>query len=321
MVLARPEAETLRSAIGSAQHAPSVHNSQPWRWEVDGATVRLYADPSRHLVATDPQGRALMLSCGTALHHLRVALAARGWASRVRHLPEPGDPLRLAELTLEPRQPERDDIELAAAIAHRRSDRRRFRSGRIPSLRTWAAAEYARRFGADVCTLGEDERARLAPMFRTAAREHAQDALYQVELATWSGHDGETGDGVPARNAAPIHTDDQLPGRAFANPALIDPAARPDGAEWLAVCTEADDRVDELRAGEALSALLLSATRLGLATCVQTEPLGVVELRERMRHSVCGDAYPQALVRTGVPLGAAPLPETPRRGVDEVAGP
>jgi hypothetical protein len=40
--------------------------------------VHLGADRRRWLAATDADGRDLIVSCGTALHHLRVALAAAG---------------------------------------------------------------------------------------------------------------------------------------------------------------------------------------------------------------------------------------------------
>ena len=68
----------LVAALGHALQAPSVHNTQPWRWRLVDDTVELHADRGRHLVATDPDGRDLVLSCGAALHHLLVALAAQG---------------------------------------------------------------------------------------------------------------------------------------------------------------------------------------------------------------------------------------------------
>ncbi|MGY2061620.1 Acg family FMN-binding oxidoreductase, partial [Nocardia gipuzkoensis] len=235
------------------------------RWRADGELLDLYADPARHLAATDPQRRALVLSCGVALHHLRVALATLGWAAEVRRLPNPNDPDHLAELWLTPRRPTGIDFGLTAAMVHRRSDRRRFRSGEVPRMKVRAARKYAERFGAQVRPVSEAARPQLAKLIRVAAQLHAYDALYQVELAEWTGRRDRSTDGVPARNSAPIHADDQLPGRSFTNPALIDPATRPDAAEWTIICTSTDDRGAQLRAGEALSALLLSATDLGLA--------------------------------------------------------
>jgi hypothetical protein len=87
---ALPDQAGLRRALESAVRAPSVYNSQPWRWRA-GATsgVDLFADPDRHLVTVDAAGRDLLLSCGAALHHLVVALAGQGWSTQVERFPDP----------------------------------------------------------------------------------------------------------------------------------------------------------------------------------------------------------------------------------------
>ncbi len=70
-----------------------------------------------------------------------------------------------------------------------------------------------------------------------------------------------------------------------------------------------------LRAGEATSIVLLTATALGLANCPITEPLEVADTRDEVREDVFGtDAHPQMLLRIGwAPVNADPLPSTPRR--------
>ena len=78
----------LTAAVEHALRAPSVHNTQPWRWRIRPDAVELHADWDRHLVATDPDRRDLVISCGAALHHLEVALAARGLTAQVRRMPD-----------------------------------------------------------------------------------------------------------------------------------------------------------------------------------------------------------------------------------------
>src|SRR4051812_29524525 len=85
----------LVHAAATAGHAPSIHNTQPWRWHVRPGVLDLYAVRDRQLAVTDPEGRLLTISCGTALHHATVALAATGWAATVTRLPG-GDPDHLA---------------------------------------------------------------------------------------------------------------------------------------------------------------------------------------------------------------------------------
>jgi nitroreductase len=97
MITNQVDHQAVRAALALATRAPSIHNSQPWRWQITGQTVHLYADLSRWLPATEADGRDLLLSCGAALHHLRVALAAAGVRSAVQRLrlgwPPVGPPL------------------------------------------------------------------------------------------------------------------------------------------------------------------------------------------------------------------------------------
>src|SRR5688572_19511848 len=94
------DTQVLARAARTAGYAPSIHNTQPWRWRVAGSALDLYAEHDRQLPVTDPMGRLLTLSCGAALHHVRLAIAAEGWHTEVRRLPDAGDPDRLATLTL-----------------------------------------------------------------------------------------------------------------------------------------------------------------------------------------------------------------------------
>jgi hypothetical protein len=96
-----PDDYTVKTAVAMAVRAPSVHNSQPWNWRIGYSSLHLYADPDRQLRETDPDGRDLILSCGAALHHLRVAFAALGWAAEVHRLPNPDEPDHLAAITLQ----------------------------------------------------------------------------------------------------------------------------------------------------------------------------------------------------------------------------
>ena len=73
-----PDHETVYTALSLATRAPSVHNTQPWRWRVGSDSLHLYTERGLNLPSTDPDGRDLILSCGIALHHCVVALAALG---------------------------------------------------------------------------------------------------------------------------------------------------------------------------------------------------------------------------------------------------
>ncbi|MBX7435337.1 nitroreductase family protein [Mycobacterium sp. Y57] len=317
-----PDTETLRSALALAGRAPSVHNSQPWQWRLGDTSVHLYANPELLLPHTDPDGRDLMLSCGAALNHCVVALAALGWQSKVHRLPNPSDPNHLAVLELYPYPAAELDVSLAAAIPRRRTDRRYYSPWPVP--RGDIALMGARAARAGVLLRRVDDLVGLKRLVSEAALRHRSDKEYLAELATWSGRYASTA-GVPARNVPGPDGLGAIPLRDFAGgvlpqPANTDPAE--DKAAVLALGTVDDDRLSRLRAGEATSLVLLTATALGLASCPITEPLEVAETRETVRSDVFGaEGHPQMLLRVGwAPVNADPLPSTPRRDLSEIVG-
>jgi hypothetical protein len=87
----------------------------------------------------------------------------------------------------------------------------------------------------------------------------------------------------------------------------------------LLIATSSDDALARLRAGEAMSAVLLEATRLGLATAIDSQVLEMDSTRsvveDRLLH---GSLTPQVLLTVGWPSSADPLPATPRRFVGDV---
>ncbi|MGW5055043.1 Acg family FMN-binding oxidoreductase [Actinokineospora sp. NPDC004072] len=325
MTAAKPDHGTVRAVLALAGRAPSVHNTQPWRWVVGAESVHLMADWDRWLRATDPDGRDLLVSCGAALHHLRTAFAGMGFATRVHRLPNPADPVHLA--AVEPRAATASDeqVALAAAIGRRRTDRRRFSSWPVPAAHLDLFAARAAEEGVlAVPIAGARERSRLASAFTRAAAHQERVEGYGTELGLWSGRGRTAADGVP-RTAAPSRpmAHDGLPMRAFSAGSLTAPTANDqevDAGALLVLATAGDDPLSRLRAGEAASAVLLEATGLGLATCPLSQPLELPETRAAIRDGVLdGAAVPQLVLRIGwAPAAAPPLPSTPRRPVEDI---
>jgi hypothetical protein len=120
-----PSPQVIAGLLRSATLAPSMHNTQPWRFRVLRAsqTIELHADPSRMLPYGDPHGRAVHIACGAALFNLRLAVAVAGREPVVRLFPDPGQPQLLAALRLAgPYRPSEADTELRAVIAARHTN-------------------------------------------------------------------------------------------------------------------------------------------------------------------------------------------------------
>jgi nitroreductase len=311
----------LEAAARAALHAPSVFNTQPWRWRLDGETLELHADRSRALTATDPEGRLLLLSCGTALHHARVTLRAAGWDVRVERLPGDGPAGLLARVTVAGRAEADPEAErLAAAITVRRTDRRAFGERTVAAELLTRLRQTVEAEGAYLHVVRRDQMPMLATSTARAADAETNDPAYRAELEQWTHRPAGSGDGVPpetavqpaprrvpVRNYAPGATAGLTPGTGFDL-----------GAAYVVLFGLTDQPADLLRGGEALSALLLTATAEGLGTAPMSDTIEVEWPRHLLKDLLAGVGEPYLTVRLGHPDSASPLPSAPRRDATDV---
>ncbi|MGW0434803.1 Acg family FMN-binding oxidoreductase [Micromonospora sp. NPDC003197] len=311
----------LTEAARAAGYAPSVHNTQPWRWRVLPERLELYAVRSRQLATTDPEGRLLAISCGTALHHVRVALAALGWAVDVDRLPDPADPDLLARvIPIEPTGRPTDSAELLACLRARRTDRRPVSDEAAPTdaLRTIAKAASAE--GTQAQLLNSDQVLELAASAARAASVEAKDPLVRAELDYWTGRAGPTGTGLPA-DVLPEHTPQTtVPGRDFGREGTLPIGPGHDRAACYALLYgDEDEPVNWLRAGEALSAAWLTATRLGVSLTPLSAAVEVANTRQALRRLLSDLGYPYLVLRLGLPDRTEAEPaRTPRLPIEQV---
>jgi len=322
MTVTMPDAEIIRDAVTLACHAPSLHNSQPWRWIAERATLHLWADPYRLVRATDQAGRELTLSCGAVLDHLRVAMAAAGWDSATERCPDPNQPDHLATLQFRPMEAVTEAHQrLAAAILRRHTDRLPFGApGRWTALQS-ALQRAVVPYEVMLDVVADDARPMLAEASRLTETLRRYDTSYQDELRWWT---------------SPFASDERVPQNALVSSseaARVDVArAFPPGDETqhrvtvehdqskiLVLSTHHDDRLEVLRCGEALSAVLLECTMAGMATCTLTHMTELAPSRDIIRQAIGQTGLPQVLLRVGrSPAVDQHVPRTPRRPVTEV---
>ncbi|SHK75163.1 hypothetical protein SAMN05443637_111133 [Pseudonocardia thermophila] len=310
---------SIRTAAELAGRAPSLHNTQPWRLHWTGRTLQLWADRTRQLPGTDPEGRGLLLSCGAALHHLRAALAALDVGTLVDRFPDPTEPDHVATLHLHPDAADPALAELAGAISARHTDRRRFTEhpiteADVEALRLAAAGEGALLVTLSAPHAHQELLAAMAEANRLAAHDPEIAAETELWSGAFAGDDGVPPDAVPRDPAGVIGGVRYSPGT------LAQPPDPSDGASLLLLVTNADDARSRLRAGEALSSALLRATTRGLACAPLTQVLEYPQTRRAVAKRVLADpaVHPQVVLRIGWPRsGAAALVPTPRRPVDD----
>ena len=299
-----------------AVRAPSLLNTQPWRFVVDQTTVYLYADRSRQLPALDPRGRELTMSCGAALLYLRVAARHAGWEAEVHPFPVPDEADLLAAVTLQQGgPPDEHDDRLFRALAHRRTNRHPFSAEPPPAhvyddLVAAAAAE-----GATLHVFeGEAQKGELSNLVAAGIIEQGQDREVVADIQAWL---------RPAKDPRPDGVRDSVQGMWDRHASMRTPPTSvaaykrrlvQEAPAILVLSTDGDGPDDWLAAGQALARALVVAADRGLAASYVNEPLEVDGLRGRVA-TLIGAGAPQAVFRIGYPEAR---PETARRPARDV---
>jgi nitroreductase len=308
--------EILTAGARDALYAPSALNTQPWTWCVRGDVLELYSDRDRQLLVADPDGRLLLLSCGIALHHARVSLAATGDAAIVRRLVDSFDDNVLAQVELgQPRSVSTEDRALREAIFRRRTDRRPYGDSPVPEHVLAALASAAESEGASLHIVRLGQMPMLAIATAQAAAAEMSEPDYRAELMRWTNRPQWSGDGVP-----PEATVARAPRRVPVRELALEPnSGQPvdtigdRGATYLVLYGQSDSASDWFAAGLAASNVLLTATTLGLATEPMSDMIEVAHPRDLIAGLLPNGGRPYLVIRCGWSEHATPIPPTARR--------
>jgi hypothetical protein len=303
------------AAAEAAGRAPSLHNSQPWRFRLADGAMEVLADPDRRLPVADPHDWATRIACGAAVFNARLALAVRDIPVDVRLRPDTSEVDLQARLCPLPTRPAaRADHALYEAIGRRHSNRRPFVDVPVTADTRARLVAAARVEGAWLELLsGVGPLAAVGEIVRAADRVLNRDPGYRAELAAWIRPDRAARDGVPVSAGGPspephdlLTTRDyggtpRATGRDFETEPLV-----------AILGTTGDTPTDQLVAGQALQRVLLTATGAGLSTSMLSQPIEVPQARERLRTALGRSGSPQLVIRIGY---GEPASVTPRRPV------
>ncbi|MFR9779794.1 Acg family FMN-binding oxidoreductase [Micromonospora sp. MS34] len=310
----RPLTTALAEAAGMAGHAPSVHNTQPWRWTVLPEGLELRMAPDRPLSAMDPEGRLLTISCGAALHHARVALAAEGWTPVVERMPDPSQPDLLARLTgMQHTGANPEAMRLVQCMQVRHTDRRPVSDEAVPDAALAEIDRAATAEGVNLQMLDDTQKIQLASAAQQAAAVEADEPQLQEELAYWTSRAG-TGTGLTPEVLPQETPRTTVPARDFGRHGTLPVGPGHDRAAAYGILWGTEDEPDNwLRAGEALSAAWLTATRLGVSLVPLSGVVEVEATRNALRHMLSDLGHPYISMRLGIadPTHAGPA-HTPR---------
>ncbi|HEY8047040.1 MAG TPA: hypothetical protein VIF35_22450 [Streptosporangiaceae bacterium] len=313
--------------VATAGRAPSVHNTQPWRFRARETGLDVYADRDRRLRAIDPDGREMLISCGAAVFGLRLGIRQLGYRATVELLPDPGHPSLLARVRLgRPAPLTAEEWEMLTAVPHRHTHRGPFSPepippGLLPRLQHDAIAE-----GATLVLVDQRSRGRLLGLVEAAARWQQRNPMVRDELRQWTRERGShTRDGVPAAaytalpagEEPPPGWDGALTRRDFdqgRGEGQLEAGGMPPSATAILV-TAADTPTDWLRAGQALNRMLVHAAGTWVFAALNSQPMESPPLRALVRARLYLPGAPQMLLEFGRAHTAA---ATARRPVEDL---
>jgi nitroreductase len=293
--------------------APSSHNSQPWRFAVDGQVIIVDVDESRWLDVADEDRRELFLSVGCALENLLIAAGHFGLDPTLDYRGGDADDPHVATVTLDadggavgnPNEGPDPPDGAFGAITERRTSHEPFEDrdlppetlGRIERAGDVGAVETHRITDAGLKReIGElqyaaDERQMADPEYR----EELGDSWLKARIGQLAVTHLDLGEREGEKNATLVS---EAP--------VLELLATPD-----------DDRTARVETGRAFERMALVAAAEGVAVHPISQILEVPDLKEALADAVgIDDAAIQHLVRLG---GAeADGSHTPRWPVEEV---
>ncbi|MEU4159266.1 hypothetical protein [Actinoplanes sp. NPDC026670] len=210
------DAQVLARCVQTATLAPSLHNSQPWRFRITGGTVEVFADRSRQLDVLDPAGRELLISVGAAVFTLRLAIGMQGRIPQVSVLPDPDLPDLVARIhTTGTTTPSAQLTALAAAITGRHTNRRPFANAVVPVDSMDQLCAAAAQEGATLTRAGAVARDTIIGLGRAAEARLRDYGGYRAELGRWTTPRPHRRDGIPPTSYGPWDALEHLPLRDF----------------------------------------------------------------------------------------------------------
>ncbi len=315
--------EQLRFLLQWAVLAPSRHNAQPWKFEIDGDEMLVHGDERRSLPAADPDGRQLLMSCGAAIVNLSIAARHFGRATSVEVVPGNRSDGLVARVRLEELAASTPDFEeMFRAIPRRRTNRLPLDGREPPEGLVTSLLREARREAVSLRPVEVADRRAVAELIAEGDQAQWSSSSFRAELASWTRPSATARrDGMPAyalgmSDAAarlqPLLARVSNPARAEAERdrrrALVSKAL-------VVLSTPRDGKSEWIAAGEALQRVLLRATASGLHASYFTQPIEEPALRRRLA-AITGDrGAPQLMLRLGYGLDLRP---TPRRPISEM---
>ncbi len=308
-----------RELIHSATLAANGHNTQPWKFAVNGDSIEIHPDYTRRLPAVDPNDRELWISLGCALENLLLAAGVAGYAAEATY-PNETDFIGI-RLTADTPQ----SSPLFDAIPLRQNTRSVYDGRPIePADLDQVLAMPLEPGVALSAVAGSAGMERVLEYVQLGNLTQYADQAFVEELIHWLRFNKKEAlaslDGLYSGCSGNPEVPRWL-GRMFAaggkqQQADADAQKLRSSPGAVVIASESDSKADWVRAGQVYERMALKMTALDIKSAFLNQPIEVAALRSQFQSAMgLGAALPQLLVRYGY---AGAMPSSLRRPFEQV---
>jgi len=303
------EAEKFKFLLNFAVLAPSSHNSQPWRFEIQGNTIEIFLESSRRLPHSDKNDREAYISLGCAIENLLTAADYYGLSCAIQHFPDKQNESLAARIILvkNSKADAPSQNHLIFSIPKRVTNRNKYKDELPPEPFLQEIKRYSDNDLQIYVVTDQKQKEQLANTALTASIMAMEDKSFRRELSQYV---------KPNTTSSPIG----MPCFGMGIPSLVSFIAptmikylnmnkfshkkdetllKKHTPVFVIITARADDKPSWLKTGELYEKIALLAIREGLSTAMWAAPIQIGEYYCEFQKILQTDFRPQAFFRSG----------------------
>ena len=314
------EADKLRFLLNFAVLAPSSHNSQPWRFEVEENEIKIFLEPTRRLVDSDKNYRQAYISLGCAITNIVTAANYYGFSCSVECCLDQRDEYLAARITITKSSASvvLDKNQFIFSISKRVTNRNKYEDKTPPK----SFMQEIKCFSADdleICVITDQaQKGCLADIAIAAGITAMEDKKFRLELSQYvKSNITLLSVGMPAFGMGiPILV-------SFVAPTLIkylnmnrlsrksdEALLKRHTPVFVVIATREDNPINWIKTGQVYERIALFSTHEGLTTAMWAAPIQIGEYYREFQKILQTGFRPQAFFRLG--YAGRETPHSPR---------
>lgn len=315
------EDERLKFLVKLAVLAPSSHNAQPWLFRVLPGKIEILANKSRHLSASDKEGRMINMGLGCALENLILSADYYGYRTSVEY-PDDGD---VAVRIAFEKMPDagKDKKHLIFEMSKRHMNRSWYKDEVPPPEFLEKAMGFARE-GVRIDFVSDpNKKEKIIQALLAGIRDAFSDTDFRHEvsrhvISNFSGRKM----GIPASNEGFSAGASLIVSKILwffdvgASTAEKNKKRLEHTPVFGIISAERENRETWIRVGQIYERITLLANRAGLSTAIMAAATEIGEHYKKVQEALGTDWRPQIFFRLG--YATAPAPPSPRFSAEEV---